>query len=145
MLYMNMIYIELPNDILNHIMTYIPCEIKLLLNRLEYIKHHNNVIYRQLKLSNVLFDNYIKYILKNDLYFVFNQLLNDNFQKWIHMKNYRIIGIKFKNYLYFLIYLSKENNANKCLDIISNTLYNTGLNIKQPKNKFINRDIIWTK
>lgn len=138
-------HIELPNDILKHIIHYLPYKIKLLLNRSEYTKYHNNVIYRHLNLSNVLFDTYIKYILKQDLDFIFNQLLNDNFQKWIHMKNYRIIGMKFKNYLYFLIYLSKENNANKCLDIISNTLYNTGLNIKQPKNKIINRDIIWTK
>lgn len=136
---------SLPDEILLFIIHYLPYKTRLLLNKTHYNSYHRMIIPKCLNYLNINYDVYIKNIFINDYEFIFNQLLNDNVEKWIFIKNYRIIGMKFKNYLYFLLYYSKENKANKCYKLIHDLIYNTGLNVKQHKNKIINRDIIWTK
>jgi len=134
-------YYNFPNEIISYILMFLPYDKQTLLDKSGYIKYHKIKIQKQLKYS---FDIYIKKIISKDYYFVFNLLLNDNLYKWIHIKKYRYNQIIFKNYIFFLQYLSYEMNAEKCLTIINNSIYNTGLDEKQHKNK-INRNSIWIK
>jgi len=131
----------LPDDVVGIILNYLPYNKKLTLNTESYKKNHIIVIPRYLKIS---FENYIRTIIIKDYDFIFNILLNDNLLRWISMKNYRYEQMIFKNYIYFLKYFSLQNNSEKCLLLLKNIIFISGLDRKQHKNN-INRNIIWIK
>lgn len=129
------------DEIMCIILSYLPHSKRKLLNKDSYSSSYTKNIPLQLKIS---FETYIRKIVSSDFDFVFNILLNNNFTRWIHMKKYRHNQMIFINYIYFLKYISQENNSNECLKLINNIIDITDLNGKQHKNK-INRNIIWIK
>ena len=114
----------LPEDIINHIYTFIPlhvlCNVSST-NYKNYNKEHleylNNMVYGyHLKLNKKFsFDTYVRYLIKNDYYYVFQFVLKDNLKKWKKMKKTRYKNFNYKSKLLFYSFYCMECKSNKCL------------------------------
>jgi hypothetical protein len=110
---------NLPNEIKSNILGFLPLKIYIFLKKEYYIKNHSKIkqfiCYSQ-------YENYIRFLIRNDYFFVFELLIKENFKKWIHFTKYIYKNNVFSNYIYFLHYYSVENDSDKCKNIIHNTL-----------------------
>lgn len=114
----------LPYEIMiNHIYPYISDDVLIWLNKDNYIKLHDNVLS---KISKNDFNTYIRFIIKNDLSFVFQQVINTNLQISINnnifKSKYYYKNNTFNNNYDFYNYYCIEYNSNKCRSIISDKL-----------------------
>ena len=55
---------------------------------------------------------------RNDHSFVFEQILDENFNKWRAMKKYLYRSCIFDTYLHFLIQFCIDNDSPKCRELI---------------------------
>ena len=131
----------------------LPNNKKIFLNKKYYNKYHylirkiiiNKSVSSQF-FSSYGMESYIRYIVRNDYYFPFERLIDENFNKWLFMKRYRYKDMVFQNYIRFLIYYCNEFSASSCLNkLITNDKYIKlfGICKKEHKN-IINTSIRWT-
>jgi hypothetical protein len=112
-------------------------------------------IYRHLKTSvnllgffyeNILSrnkENFIRFIIRSNNSFVFQQLLNENYKKWIKdIKNYKFKNFIYKNYIYFLKDFCLFNESIQCLNTLNYFLDKHNLCQNQPKKNTV-RNIRW--
>ena len=67
-------------------------------------------------------ETFNRQIIRNDWYYVFQIILNENFDKWMKMRKYIYGSSIFENYLYFLLYFANEHNSTHCKELIKEKL-----------------------
>ena len=72
---------QLPNEICDMIFEYVQDEEKIFVNKEYYNKYHYLL---KNKISDKSYDNYLRDIIRNDSSYVLNQLLQENFEKWLN-------------------------------------------------------------
>jgi len=130
---------ELPSDILNIIKEYFPIKITIRLNKKLYIENHN-IMKRYINKLN--YDRYIRDMIERDNSFVIEQLLKENFNKWLKNNNFFNKNNYYYNYVYFLKEYSIINNSIKCMEVINCYFTNSGLSKNQHKKNTI-KNIRW--
>jgi hypothetical protein len=100
---------ELPSEIINLVKEYIPKTTLVFLNKTNYILYHF-----LLKKNIKNYENYVRDIIRKDNYFVFENIIKDNYEKWLQNKNCIYKNMIFKNYIYFILYFCIENESSKC-------------------------------
>lgn len=132
---------KLPHELIDVIKDYIPYISLIFTNKNNYIKYHhllniNHIIPRTLK------ENYIRDIVRRDLHFVFERIINENIQKWLIIKHYIYRNIIYTNYVYFLKDFCFINESHKCRNILNKFLEENGLCQNQHK-KITSKHIRW--
>jgi hypothetical protein len=132
---LNKLYDKIPDEILSIVESYIRPSSLIFLNNNYYNKYHYLIKYL---IPKNQFENYIRNIIRRDYDFVFQQILNDNFIKWLNIKQYIYKNITYKNYLYFLSDYCIHNNSVKCRNALNEFLKEHGLcQNRHKKNTFI--------
>ena len=126
---------KLPLDIINIIKEYIPLTSLIFTNKDNYIKYHYLL---KIKLR----EHYIRNIIRRDYDFVFERILNENYKKWIMLKQYMYKNIIYGNYIYFLKDYCLTNESIKCRIILNQFLEENGL-CKNQHKKNPSKHIRW--
>jgi hypothetical protein len=130
---------KLPIVLINIISKYVPNIVYMWLNREYYYKYHNLLSkYMNPKVR----EQYIRQIVRKDDYFVFNQLLIENYSWWLKMTKYLYKDAIYTNYLMFLNFYCLDNDSFECKELITNLLKELGLSKNQHKKNII-RNIRW--
>jgi hypothetical protein len=123
-----------PNEIKNIIYSYIPDINKVFLNKDNYVKNHN-IIRKNINKKKI--EQYIRKTIIRDHAFVFREILKENIEKWIGLKNYYYRGCIFSNYLFFLKSFCIDNESEKCQIILINVMNKLCLTKNQYKKNHI--------
>lgn len=117
----------LPEDIINYIYDFIPLNILCNLSDTNYKKYYkkhleylNNTIYgHHLKLNKkCTFDTYVRYLIKNNYYYIFGFVLKNNIKKWKQLKKTRYKNFNYKSKLLFYSFYCIKCKSNNCLEKI---------------------------
>jgi hypothetical protein len=100
---------KLPDELCDYIRNFIPDVCFVFTNKMNYKLFH-----RFLTPYIVKYEPYIRDALRRDNEFVFERILRENYSKWKDIKNYRYKNMVFKNYFYFVIHYSIENESSNC-------------------------------
>ena len=119
---------NLPNDLLLNIKSYIPQCILLTLSKERYVTYQNSIK----SIVGKRQESYIRYILRNDLDFIFSIRIQEYGEYWSKINKERYKDYIFDNKLLLYKYYTIENNANKCRELID-TYLNDNMNIKRHK------------
>lgn len=127
---------KLPEDLVKYIEQYLTHNVLLFLNKTFYNKYH---FYIKPYILNVKkqYDNYVRDMIRRDNYFVFIQIIQENYKNWISYTNYYYKDKNYTNYVYFLLDYSCINESNNCKEIIDNYLFETGLSKNQHKKNIV--------
>jgi hypothetical protein len=129
-------YMEnLPDEIKNIVWEYIPLVTKAFVTKENYLKYHNLMFS-----SSLQKDSYIRDMIKRDNDFVFNQLMNDYYYRWIKIKNYLYNNSIYLNYIYFIRDYCVEQESTKCKNVVDHYFEINGISKNQHK-KNSKRDI----
>ena len=101
---------SLPYEIVKYIYDYIPHLFITLLNKPLY---NANWYCIRRNIPVLKYESYIRHVVRKDNDFVFNNLLNDNFSRWQHIKNFKYKMFTFDDYIAYIVYLSQEHDASK--------------------------------
>ena len=85
------------------------------LNRNNYAKYHTCLRY---KIPNIKYESYIRHTVRHDNFFVFQKLLDENFDKWRMMKKYEYRSCVFETYLHFLVQFCLDLDSPRCRETI---------------------------
>jgi hypothetical protein len=108
---------ELPNELIDSIYVFIPMKTKVFLSRTFYTYNHY-LVRNYVSKGNM--ESYIRDTIRRDNDFVFFQILNENFIKWIfEIRNYKYKNIIFQNYLYFVKEFCLINESMKCRNVLN--------------------------
>ena len=130
---------KLPIDLVNEIKKYISNKNLIFTNKKKYTLNHY-LIKDLIPIMN--YELYIRNIVYRDFYFVFTQIIQENYLKWFDMKQYMYKNVIYKNYIYFIKDFCIQNNSENCRIILNNFLDKLGL-CKNQHKKNINKHIIW--
>lgn len=130
---------NLPKELIFIIHDYIPSVAMIFLNKEYYKKYH--YLFRNCIQCKQL-ENYIRTTIRQDNEFVFNQILEENYNKWLKFKKYLYKDSIYANYIYFLKIYCVENQSNKCIYLINKLFEELGLSKNQHKKNII-RNIRW--
>ena len=113
---------ELPEEIIHLIKEYMPATVLAFLNKTNYLSYH-------FLLKNVIpnYENYIRDVIRRDNNFVFENIIRENYVKWLQNKNYFYKNMLFKNYIYFILYFCIENEASNCRYFITHFFKELGM------------------
>ena len=126
---------KLPYELVDIIYSYIPKKITTFLSKTNYIKEHHFIT--ECMIKNGQIENYIRAMIRQDNDFVFNQLLRENYKRWLIVKKYYYKDCIHLNYLIFLESYSIENQSTKCRKLIGELLKELGLSKNQHKKNTI--------
>lgn len=107
--------VYLPEDILFYIFPFISIKTLVAINKNYYTKNHKLI--KQMILPH-RYESYIRNTIRKDHAYTLSFVLNENVDKWVSMSKYYYNHQIFTNYLYFISYLSIENNSTNCRKII---------------------------
>ena len=130
---------NLPKELILIIGEYLSNSTKIPLNKYFYMRYHG--LFKE-SIPRLQLENYIRTTIRQDHEFVFNQILQENYQKWFNMKKYLYKTIIFANYVVFLETYCAENKSTKCKTVITKLIEKLGLCKNQHKKNII-RNIIW--
>jgi hypothetical protein len=130
---------NLPKELVLIVSSYIPAAAKISLNKELYKKHHP--LFKD-TINRKELENYIRTNIRQDNEFVFNQLLQENYNKWFNIKQYLYQDCIYINYIYFLKSYCAQNESDKCRELINNLIEELGLSKNQHKKNII-RNIRW--
>lgn len=126
---------DLPNELQDIIQSYLPICVLVFLNKTNYYLHHKDYI------KNIICDSYIRLIIRNNGYFILENLLQEYCKKYYKLwtTKYKYKTTLYSDYLHFLTYYSIENKANECKKILLLFSENHGISKNQhKKNTSIN-------
>jgi len=129
----------LPTELVSLIKEYIPQKNLVFVDRTNYSLYHH-----LLKRYIPKYENYIRDMIRRDNYFVFENIVRENYKKWFEIKSYIYKNMVFKNYIYFINNYCIENQSPKCRFFINNFLKELGL-CKNLHKKNIVKYIRWKK
>lgn len=125
---------NLPQELLDIIFSYIPNYNKIHLNKKYFGKYH--YLLKGYIINNKT-EDYIRNMVRRDNDFIFSQLLEENYNKWIGMKNYYYSPYEFYSYISFLCFYCEENASLKCKNAIHNFLKKNNINKNPEKMRLI--------
>ena len=76
------------------------------------------------KISYNNYDNYIRDIIRTDSSYVLNQLLHENYERWLAKRKRIHKNIIYNNYTDYILGLCLESESTKCRELIIE-FYNT--------------------
>ncbi len=112
----------LPVEIVRYIKEFIPKKELVFTNRENY-----NLYHPLIKPYISDYESYIRAIIRQDNDYVFKKIVEENYNKWYEIKQYRYKNMIFNNYLYFAINFCIENDSNNCRKVILDFLKEHGL------------------
>jgi len=121
----------LPDVLIDIIKTYLQNKSKVFLNKENYLQYHD--IIRNL-VPKTQMENYIRDMLRRDNDFVFNQILRENFKRWVQIKHYVHKQVIYCNYIFFVKDYCIQHYSPKCRQIVNDLLVEEGLSKNQYKN-----------
>jgi hypothetical protein len=128
----------LPEDVVDYVIKdYIPYEYLMLTNKHYYKLYHSTI---RNKIRN--YENYIRDTIKRDNDFVFRTIVNENYKRWMDIRQYIYKTTRYKNYIYFINDFCIEHESNKCRSTLAGFLEQHGLCQNQHK-KNVRRSIKW--
>ena len=130
---------RLPMELVDIIQSYIPISVTMFLTKTNYINNHNTI---RTIINKRNIEQYIRSMVRNDYDFVFEQLLIENYTRWINMKKYYYKESIYNNYLCFLEAYAVENESSKCRTVLDNFFEEQCLSKNQHKKNII-RYIRW--
>ena len=113
---------RLPVELVRYIKEYIPKKEFVFTNRENYNLYHTLI-----KPSIKDYESYIRSMIRQDNEFVFKKIIEENYNKWYEIRQYKYKNMIFNNYLYFVMNFCIENESNNCRKIISDFLKEHGL------------------
>lgn len=126
-------YQILPEVLCDYIKSYIPLHIIYLTNKIDYIKYKTE-IYTSLTSSNSkLTKMYITKIIKKDLNFIFNILLEIRFKMWYKAWKIKYKGSVLPCFIELLNYICIDNKSDRCRKLIQTKLKENGIRKKKHK------------
>jgi hypothetical protein len=120
---------KLPECIIDNIYEYIP-KIYLVFTN----KHHYQSYHYLIKSHILLYETYIRTMVRQDYDFVFKYIINENKKKWKNFKQYQYKNIIYKNYEYFIMNYCIENDANKCKELVRKLIIEESVCKNEHKN-----------
>ena len=128
----------LPEDVVDYVIKeYIPDEYFMLTNKHYYLLYHSTIRH---KIRN--YENFIRDMIQRDNDFVFRLMLQENYKRWMDIRQYIYKSTLYKNYIYFVNDFCIEHDSNKCRTTLMGFLDEHGLCQNQHK-KNIRRSIKW--
>jgi hypothetical protein len=119
---------NIPDELKNIVWEYVPLITKAFVTKENYLKYHRII------LSNCLQkESYIRDMIKRDNDFVFNQIVNECYTKWIRIKKYVYKDSRYLNYLYFIRDYCVEQESTKCKNVLDHYFEINGISINQHK------------
>ena len=105
----------LPEEIQTIILDFMLPRYKLFLNKTYYLRYHN-IIFQHIPKNNI--ELYIRSMVRQDNAFVFQQLVSDNWYKWLNTTNYCYRGRNYVSYIEFLNDYCFEHGAHKSKQLL---------------------------
>jgi len=106
---------NLPGDLVNIIFEYLPTETMKCTNKINFFKGIKDKFDENLTRKNI--NNYMRYVIRNDLIFPFKYLLEINNQ-WFKAIKYKFDIASYPSYIVYLKELALKNNSQKCYEYI---------------------------
>ena len=132
---------RLPNEVCNKIFSYVRDEEKIFVNKECYLRYHHLL---KDKINSKNYDNYLRDIIRTDATLVLNQLLEENYEKWLTKRKRIHKNVIYSNYIDYLIGLCMDYESTKCRELINNFYENKGLSKNlHKKNRSNNKR--WTQ
>jgi len=125
---------KLPEDLSNIIKSYIPDIVSMFLTKKEYLEKH--IFFKKYIIKRNI-ENYIRCMVRQDNEFVLEQLLKENYKRWINMKKYYYKNCIYSNYIIFLESYAIDNESTKCRKKIVELFQELGLSKNQHKKNII--------
>jgi hypothetical protein len=116
-------------------------KVTIFLTKHIYIQNHT-IITRYINRKKM--ENYIRTMIRQDNEFVFEQLLKENWRRWVQMKKYYYRTCIYLNYLYFLESYCLDNQSEKCRKKIMDLIVEQGISKNQHKKNIVTY-IRWNK
>lgn len=130
---------QLPEVLVDILYSFIPISVTMFFTKENYLTNH----YRVREFINIKkLEQYIREMVRQDNNFVFNQLLVENYGRWLNMKKYYYKECIYSNYLNFIESYAVDNQSTKCIKLIKVFLEEQGLSKNQHKKK-TSRYIRW--
>jgi hypothetical protein len=127
---------SLPEEIVTYcIQPFLPLSTLAFLSKTNYAKYHQTIIKPILYEKGL--DTYMRYIIRNDLNFLFETSLYENFDKWLKLTKFMYKSSIYCNYVFFLLEFCIENDSQKCRSVLSNVFVQKGFN--KDRNKYRNK------
>jgi hypothetical protein len=128
----------LSDDIIILIKEFIPYKTLVFVNNNYYKLYHSTI-----QINITLYENYVRDMVRKDNYFVFEKILQENFDRWMKNKKYRYKNMIFTDYICFINYFCIENDSDKCKLVLYEYLQKRHL-CKNLHKKNIIKYIKWT-
>jgi len=103
----------LPDDIIRYIKEFIPVNKLVFVNKTFYDLYHHTI-----RKTIPLYENYVRDTIRRDNEFVFEKIVQENFDFWLKHKQYMFKNMIFSNYVYFIMYFCIENNSERCREVL---------------------------
>ena len=124
----------LPEELKEIIKSYIPEIVLVFLTKDRYLENHYLI---KKYVNKTYIENYIRTTIRQDHYFVFCQMLVENWKRWLNIKKYYYKSCIYSNYLIFLEQYCLDNESTKCRNLILDLLEEQGLSKNQHKKNII--------
>ena len=122
---------QIPDELIDIIKSYLPIKSVVFLNKVNYLQHHSLV---RNFISRSQLENYIRDMLRRDCVFVFNQILCENYKKWMKINHYVHNQVMYYNYIFFIKDYCIQHESPKCRQIVNDFLTEKGLSKNKHKN-----------
>jgi hypothetical protein len=133
---------RLPEEVVKYcIQPFLPLSVVAFLSKKNYKNYHPTIIKPMLYEKG--YDTYMRYIIRNDFYFLFEISLYENFEKWLKLTKFIYKSSLYCNYIFFLLEFCIECDSQKCREILQNVFVQKGFN--KDRNKYKNKsvNIVW--
>jgi len=107
---------NLPEELLLLVYTFMPTQILMFLNKLQYRLHHHLVMQSFVRPTKL--ETFIRTMVRQDNDFVLQQLLLERTTKWLQMTKYYYKELKHANYIAFLYQYATEFQATRCAQLL---------------------------
>ena len=129
---------DLPDDVINLIKEFLPRKSFVFVNKTFYNLYHHTI-----RRDILLYENYIRDMIRRDNEFVFEKIIVENMDTWLKNKQYRYKNMIFNNYIYFIMNYCIENNSDRCREILIHYLKKRDL-CRNLHKKNVVKYIKWT-
>ena len=129
---------DLPDDVINLIKEFLPRKSYVFVNKTFYNLYHHTI-----RRDILLYENYVRDMIRRDNEFVFEKIIVENMDTWLKNKQYRYKNMIFNNYIYFIMNYCIENNSDRCREILIHYLKKRDL-CRNLHKKNVVKYIKWT-
>ncbi len=133
---------KLPDELIGLIKCYIPKCVTIFLTKENYQRDHHLLL--KTIIDKKLIEEYIRVMIRQDNDYVLYNLLVENQERWLGMKNYYYRSGIYNNYLSFLKSYCLDHDADNCYNLLINLFEELGLSKNQHKKNAI-RYIRWKR